>query len=226
MRGARWPGLWAPPRGGRGGSAGKRGPAAGQAGPRSVAADAHVGARRGREARGRAGSGAGGREAGRGRAVGAGRGGARKGRGWGLEEDICARVRRAAGEPAAKRGGQKKAGGGPCRIRCPGPARGSAEACAASRNGSHGGEFAGSPGPLLPPGPPRRGRGTQAFLSFSSFPRSPKNCLSSEIRVPPSCCLTQLPSLQLLLIRLSRFLVRWTCRTRLSWVTDMCVLMT
>ena len=65
------------------------------------------------------------------------------------------------------------------------------------------------------PRPPRRGRGTQAFLSFF-FPRSPKNCLFSEIRVPPSCCLTQLPSLQLLLIRLSLFLVHWTCRTRLA----------
>jgi len=50
---------------------------AGQAGPRSVAADAHVVARRGREAWGRDGRGAGGPKAGRGRAMGAGRGGAR-----------------------------------------------------------------------------------------------------------------------------------------------------
>lgn len=192
-------------------SAGKRGPAAGQAGPPSGAADAHVGARRGRR---------------RGAGPGAGRGGARAAQAGGGRRPGRRRERTglgprgrhlrsrqgAAAEPAAEREARREAGGGPCRIRrrdYPGLRGG---ACAAAR---HPGLTAESSRDLLglcfPQGLPGGRRGTQAFLSFSSsFPPLSEELPFSEIRVPPSCCLTQLPSLQLLLLRLST-----------SWVVDL-----
>lgn len=103
------------------------------------------------------GAGAGGREAGRERAVGAGRGGAGKDRAGASRRNICARVKGGRGA-CGRAGGQKKAGGG-LPDSAPGTFGAPREGlCSCPARVSRRREFAGSPGPLLPPGPPRRGR--------------------------------------------------------------------